>query len=371
MRKDILLWKIKNSRLCNWFTKVVHLKSTILLFAVAIASSSILFCHNVSAASYPINSFSLYGQKTYGAANTWQTGLGYAGTTMHSVYRWEVWTSSISSGETGKYATVNFSGIIQLPDGWSYSTLNQGYTITQCVLGNQVATLSNIQTSWAPNVNSQNVPVITYAASASLEFPSNSVSGQFYCTFQSNNGQYFVQSDGSAVSQIIFGNTGVDLTFSSTLSDELLQTQINQNNTIITQNEQTNQYLEEQQQQDQQDRDNLESQQTEVDSSAENSQEQVLGSVQEFVNGWQAIISVFGSVRPTDCNIDINTTNLNLGGVNLCSGKPSQLDPLIVVATSLGMVFLGFFWARHIVYTVVELVESFFGGFSLKRGFWS
>lgn len=214
-------------------------KRLLIVISVFIFTLLFIFVNSseVFATSYSISSFSLYGQKTYGAANTWQTGLGYAGTTMHSVYRWEVWTSSISSGETGKYATVNFSGIIQLPDGWSYSTLDQGYTITQCVLGNQVATLSNIQTSWAPNVNSQNVPVITYAASASLEFPSNSVSGQFYCTFQSNNGQYFVQSDGSAVSQIIFGNTGVDLTFSNTLSDELLQQQVNQNNTIIGQNQ--------------------------------------------------------------------------------------------------------------------------------------
>lgn len=208
-----------------------RLSLTLLLFFCFCVSLSI--SENANAESYPISSFSLYGQTTYGASNTWSTGLGYAGRTMHSVYQWEVWTSSLSANETGKYGTTSLSGFINIPADFRV-TLDQGFTITQCVVGNSQATLSNIQTSWTYNeASGSSGPRIVWAATAQLEFATNNISGQMYCTFQSNNGRYFLAHTTSGTGTVSFGTTNFNATFSNNLSDELLQQQIVQNQQII------------------------------------------------------------------------------------------------------------------------------------------
>ena len=321
-----------------------------------------LFCgfflvNNTYAESLSVSSFGLYGQKTYGSANSWQSNLSYSGTNMHSVFKWEVWSRSLSAQETGKYASIGLSGLINIPSDFTVAT-SQGFTVEQCVVGTTSAALSEIHTAWAVNnATATSPPQIIWSATALLEFPTNDISGQMYCTLRSNGGLYFLQHSTTGVGVVSFGTTNFNVTFNNNLSDELLQQQINQNNTIIDQNQTIINQNQEQIDKENASVDNIENQSPDDYSDTENqATTNIIGVISSF-------FAQFTNFTPTNCEVTLPFPDFFGGSMtqNICSGK-EQAGEIISIVGSLIMVGFYIPLAFALLKMIYSEIRSFTNG---------
>lgn len=323
---------------------------------------SLIFSQSANAESLSVSSFGLFGQKTYGSANSWQNNLTYAGTDMHSVFKWEVWSRSLSAQETGKYASIGLSGLINIPPDFTVAT-SQGFTIEQCVVGNTSASLSQINTGWAVNnATATSPPQIIWSATALLEFPTNDISGQMYCTLRSNGGLYFLLHSTTGVGTVSFGTTNFNVTFNNNLSDELLQQQINQNNTMINQNNQIISELQDQSNQQQQQYDQEKQEEAEREESGNDSADEMSGIFNFTIpNPFVPILSMF-----TDGGSCVNIPTIaGMVGSNdtqFCPWFPSSVRNVLtpVIGLSSSIILFGYIigWLAGATRGSIEQVEE-------------
>lgn len=136
----------------------------------------------------------------------------------------------------------------------------------------------------------------------------------------------------------------------------LIQQQINQNQTIINQNDRTNELLEEQAKREQQDRDNLEQQAQDGKDSADDSQADAENTGTTLLQAFTAFVDALTSATPSNCNLDMDLGNLDMGVVNLCSlSPPAGFSALASIFLILFCVPLSIATARK----VITLFRSF------------
>lgn len=80
---------------------------------------------------------------------------------------------------------------------------------------------------------------------------------------------------------------------------------------------------------DEQDRDDLESQSTSIDSSAGSSSSSAESTGTTLLSAFSGFVTAITSANPSNCNLNMDLGNLDLGVVNLCSLSPPQPIPTI------------------------------------------
>ena len=142
----------------------------------------------------------------------------------------------------------------------------------------------------------------------------------------------------------------------STAEDPVIaqnQQMINQNQTIINQNYETNNYLNEQNQRDQQDRDNLEQQSDDAQGSADDSQSDAEDTGTTLLTAFTSFVNALTNANPSNCNIDMDLGNLDMGVVNFC-----QLNPPAGF-TTLSSIFLILFCVPLSIATARKVISLF------------
>lgn len=104
---------------------------------------------------------------------------------------------------------------------------------------------------------------------------------------------------------------------------------------------------------DEQDRDNMESQQSDVSDDSDDSQAQAESTGQTLLTAFTGFVSAITSARPTNCNLNMDMGNLNLGNVNLC-----QLSPPPVFQT-IASIFMIAFCVPLSITTARKLINLF------------
>lgn len=134
-------------------------------------------------------------------------------------------------------------------------------------------------------------------------------------------------------------DTAVTINGTSSVSDSLLQAQIDQNSTMINQNQTiienqqaTTDAINEQNERDQEDRDNLEQQAQDGQDAAEDAGAEAEAQGQSFIQIISSFINGLANLSASDCMIDVDLT-LYQGGshnsVNICSGKNSSVANIL------------------------------------------
>lgn len=82
-------------------------------------------------------------------------------------------------------------------------------------------------------------------------------------------------------------------------------------------------------QKDEEDRTNIESQSSDTDSSAESSSEDAENTGTTLLGAFSAFVTALTNASPSNCNLDMDLGNLDLGVVNLCQLSPPQPIPTI------------------------------------------
>lgn len=380
MRKDILLWKIKNSNLCNWFTKVVHLKLVILLLVVAIASSSILFCHNVSAVNLTQNVSYLgslfantYNYSNLGSCSVTNSGSqGYVtNTSSTSCSVWSRLNIITSSGFNNQYVIGITTFVYELRDREPLNSYNNETPTLELYSDNSYQTsLSYIGTS-IENLSESSAAVTQYFKfNTTGNITANTSNFRLYNRIGLQVNEYMMVGTKIEVlaleSYNITVNTNnqdiIDAIESLHDSNDDWHETLNTNLQLILQEIRTNaSSSSQQQQQDQQDRDNLESQQTEVNSSAESAGDSIDSATSGLQANISSIIGAFSVAPSSDCLINVNTGNLNLNQINLCD-VPSEVLNLIHTVTALIVTVAVIFISYSLISAVLALFNEFFGG---------
>lgn len=111
---------------------------------------------------------------------------------------------------------------------------------------------------------------------------------------------------------------------------------INQNNTIINQNNETNQYLSDQAQKDQQDRDDLEDASDDASSGANSAQSQAQTAGTTLLKAFSDFVGAITNASASDCIIDADMGNLDLGEIDLCQLSLPQPFQILASLTVIG-----------------------------------
>ena len=120
----------------------------------------------------------------------------------------------------------------------------------------------------------------------------------------------------------------------------------------------TNEFLEQQQEQDQEDRDNIEQQSSDIDSDASDSQQDAENTGTTLLAAFSSFVTSITSASPSNCNLDMDLGNLDLGVVNLCQlSPPAGFSTLASIFLILFCVPLSIATARK----VISLFRSFQG----------
>lgn len=130
------------------------------------------------------------------------------------------------------------------------------------------------------------------------------------------------------------------------------------NERIIQQNDQIGDLIRQQNNQDQQDRNNMESQQSDSQADADDSQVAAESTGTTLLAAFTGFVNALTSASPSNCNIDMDLGNLDLGVVNLCQLSLPQPFPTIAsIMLILFCVPLSIATARK----VINLFRSFQG----------
>lgn len=114
--------------------------------------------------------------------------------------------------------------------------------------------------------------------------------------------------------------------------------------------------VEEQNRRDDEDRDNIEQQSSNIDDSASDSQSDAQSTGTTLLSAFTAFVNALTNANPSNCNIDMDLGNLDLGVVNLCQlSPPSGFTTLSSIFMILFCVPLSIATARK----VISLFRSF------------
>lgn len=117
-----------------------------------------------------------------------------------------------------------------------------------------------------------------------------------------------------------------------------------------------NQRDEERQQQEEDDRDNIEQQSSDAQDGADDSQQQAESTGSTLLAAFTAFVNALSNASPSNCNIDMDLGNLDLGNVNLCQlSLPAGFQAISSIFMILFCVPLSIATARK----VISLFRSF------------
>lgn len=148
-------------------------------------------------------------------------------------------------------------------------------------------------------------------------------------------------------------------------ADTRLNTIISALSELKTSQQATNDKLDREYNQDQQDRSDAQDAVDNSQTSGDNASSQVEGATSSILDNARSILVAF-SVSPTTCDIPVNTGNLNLGTVNVCS-LPNDMITLIRSIIGLIIIVAVLFLGYNLVLTVISLIESFISGTDFKN----
>lgn len=242
--------------------------------------------------------------------------------------------------------------------------------LEQLVVNNGMATIEEKSvrvstTDWTTSqvINNINYTcynrTFTFYVSATFTNFNSGSNPSIWFTIGSNTAFIFDNQYQSALDYFYFeddSNNQTNVSFDNNVSNSLLQTQVNQNQTIINQNNQTNQYLSEQAEKDQQDRDNLDQASDDADSSSNLSQQQAEQTGTTLLKAFTDFVGALTNARPSNCNLNMDLGNLDMGVVNLCSLSP---PPVFQTIASIFMILFCVPLSIATARKVISLFRSF------------
>lgn len=149
-------------------------------------------------------------------------------------------------------------------------------------------------------------------------------------------------------------DTPITVNFNTSVDNALLQQQVDQNNTIIGQNQQIIN-------QDNQDRSDIQSASDSADSNADTAQSQNEGATSNLLNLMGSFIEAL-QTPATNCRVPADLGNLDLGTIDFCTGKPAEFVPIINTISALVMSFAIYLVARHLVHSFIRITVFAQGG---------
>lgn len=137
-----------------------------------------------------------------------------------------------------------------------------------------------------------------------------------------------------------------------------LSLSIDQQQNIVDAINDTNDKLDEQNDRDQQDRDNIESQQDDISNDSDDSQDDAESTGTTLLAAFTSFVGAVTSASPSNCNLNMDLGNLDMGNVNLCQlSPPAGFSAVASIFLILFCVPLSIATARK----VINLFRSFQG----------
>lgn len=167
------------------------------------------------------------------------------------------------------------------------------------------------------------------------------------------------------------GNTiqFMGITYKYTLSNDpaiiYQNTIINQNNTQINQNQQIIDNQNAAAQQDQEDRDNISDTAQDAQDSADSAQDQNEQATSSLLDTMGSLFTALGTPA-TDCKVNADLGNIDLGEIDYCSGKPAAFEPIINSVCIMIMAIPIYLIARDLMLRFIYLTSYAQGGDNVR-----
>lgn len=355
---------LKTSRF-GFVSKILYATIFVLIFGV----SFLLCSHNAGAVSYSgssyINSTGCSLVYNNGGSITFNTDNGGC----------HIGMSGISNISGVRYLAIRFSPDLQIPAnsivaitlkiktdssypqvGWTTKSL--GYSLIDSSMGEYGTNYSYFYFSQAISGEIDLFPSTFFGNFSFLDMSVSSIS---YTTldYQPTRGQITQLQNTLSEINLNSGTTNANLEI---IRDRLGTTNSNLEiirgklDDITSNSDRTADAIEEQQQQDEEDRENMENQQNDTSTSASDSQADAEATGTTLLAAFSSFVSALTSAQPSDCNIDMDLGNLDLGVVNLCRlSLPQPFHTIASIMLILFFVPLSISTARK----VISLFRSF------------
>jgi len=334
----------------------------VLLFAVlfSVLRSTNVFAANLGTTELTLRYFTNNG--SYNTDNQIYFGRQYGRTIVYGAANiYSFYTSQVQT--SGNYAVIHFeTNLVISTDDIStifgyWSNLNEIDILNVYVNGTSYAnnivsgTASTVITDWNTTVNgvpyyNSTLTVYGDVVVGNLSSGSNVI---FQVVVGSQNYAFYTNNTDNP-DLFYFEQNPMTIDFTSDINNALLQTQINQNNTIINQN---NEYYSKEYEAES----NISNQTTDDISNAENSQtSSIIGTISSFV-------SALGTVQTGSCSMTLPFPQF-VGGdtvVNPCSGKENA-PTLISVASSMFLIGIFVPFAFIVLKMIYNEIRSFTNG---------
>lgn len=152
-----------------------------------------------------------------------------------------------------------------------------------------------------------------------------------------------------------------DYTTSNDPNSAYQSTIINQNNTMINNQQQIINNQNAQAQQDQQDRDNITDAKEDGDDAAQDAADDSQQATASLLATMGSILQALGT-NATDCKVDADLGNLDLGEIDYCTGKPAALTPILNTVCVLIMSIPIYLIARDLMVRFIAITTYAQGG---------
>lgn len=130
---------------------------------------------------------------------------------------------------------------------------------------------------------------------------------------------------------------------------------------VVDAQNKTNDLLEQQQQQEQKDREDLQQGIDDSKTETDAAQEDVTAGTASLLSTITSFLGIIKDTPATNCRVNANLGNLDLGQMDYCTGKPSEFNNLFTIVAALVLAPVGYIWAKHIISDMLSLLESFTG----------
>lgn len=247
--------------------------------------------------------------------------------------------SGIQNSSGLNYLALRFSGTIS------------GRSIATVIVKTQAPLGTYAQVGWTARSTAYSVLDVTYGEYGTTFitlYVDQALSGEFDLTATNFPIVTSLEVDVSAISTTTLRQLpsynqleNIKTTLSSMLADlDVTNANVNNLNTnvynilqavrdIASDSERTADAVEEQNERDEQDRTDIESQSSDIDSDAGDSQSDAESTGTSLLGAFSAFVTALTSATPSNCNLDMDLGNLDLGVVNLCQLSLPQPFPTI------------------------------------------
>lgn len=185
---------------------------------------------------------------------------------------------------------------------------------------------------------------------------STTVSSYVLQIISSNDDPFFIGNLKDGYWELLIPSGGLDINFN--LNDDPNTTgqgDINQNITNIYDQNQR------EWEQDQQDRNNIQDTADNAQNSADNAQAQNEQATSSLLDTMSALWTALGTPA-TDCRVNADLGNIDLGIIDYCTGKPAAFEPIINSVCVLIMSIPIYLIARDLIYRFIYLTSYAQGG---------